>query len=135
MNDVTILAELPPNIDQIRKAFRLSGREIFAWDGVIYAPASRGLPPHLIEHEKIHFRQQREVGGPQAWWNRYVEDPRWRLEQEMEATIVEYRVYSTTHGRKQRRAFLDVLAKRLSSPMYGGMITTKAAKARIKKAQ
>ena len=133
LSDVTILAEFPPNIDQIRKAFRLSGAEIFAWDGTIYAPKSTGLPLHLIEHEKVHFRQQREAGGPQAWWSRYIEDPQFRLDQEMEATIVEFQVYSATHGRKQRRSFLDVLARRLSSPMYGGMITTKVAKARIKK--
>lgn len=128
-----IRMEYPPNIGQIRAAFKLTGAEIFAWDGIIYSPSSPTVSPALVEHEKVHFRQQRDVGGPEIWWDRYIADPAFRLEQEMEAHIVEYRAYSETHGRPQRRRYLEVLARRLASPMYGGVITKKAAKARIKR--
>ena len=127
-----IRAENPPNIATLRKAFGLTGNEIFAWDGVIYNPGGGGLTRALIEHEKVHFRQQREVGGPEVWWGRFIVDPAWRLEQELEATAVEFKVYSEDYGRPQRRRYLDMLAGRLSSPMYGRMITRKAAKAQLK---
>lgn len=130
---VEIRKEQPPNIATLRNAFQLTGKEIFAWDGVIYDPSDGGVSKSLIEHEKVHFRQQRAVGGPEVWWDRYIVDPAWRLEQELEATAREYEVFSEDHGRAQRRRLLDILARRLSSPMYGGMITKKAAKARIKK--
>ncbi len=97
-----IRAENPPNIATLRKAFGLTGNEIFAWDGVIYNPGGGGLTRALIEHEKVHFRQQREVGGPEVWWGRFIVDPAWRLEQELEATAVEFKVYSEDYGRPQR---------------------------------
>ncbi len=128
----TIQTAYPPNIAQIRAAFRITGAEIFAWGGVIYNPSGNPLSRSLIEHEKVHFRQQEEHGGPSAWWDRYISDRAFRLDAEMEATIVEFRVYSEDNGRPARRRHLDLLAKRLSSPMYGGMITRKAAKVRIK---
>jgi len=129
---VTIQSAYPPNITQIRAAFRLTGNEIFAWGGVIYNPGGGALSRALIEHEKVHFRQQEEVGGPEAWWARYLADPAFRLDVEMEAHIVEFRVYSEDNGRAARRRYLKVLAGRLSSPMYGGLITRKAASVRIK---
>lgn len=125
-----IRKEYPPNIADIRRAFPLKGGEIFAWDGIIYAPNGE-VSPALVEHEEVHFKQQRACGGPEAWWSRYIESPAFRLEMETEAHIVEYRAYSAAHGRKARRNYLDFLAKRLSSPMYGGVITRKAARAII----
>lgn len=130
---VTIRIAYPPNITQIRAAFRLTGGEIFAWGGVIYNPGGGGLSRALIEHEKVHFRQQEEIGGPEAWWARYLADPAFRLDVEMEAHIVEFRVYSEDNGRAARRGYLKFLARRLSSPMYGRMITRNAASVRIKK--
>lgn len=125
-----IRKEYPPNIKDIRRAFPLTGNEIFAWDGIIYAPRG-GVSPALVEHEEVHFRQQRAHGGPEKWWARYIADPAFRLEMETPAHIVEYRFYAEIHGRKARRLYLDVLARRLSSPMYGGLITKKAARSLI----
>ena len=132
---VTVKVGYPPNIDQIRAKFRLSGNEIFAWDGVIYSPRGATVSQWLQDHEKVHFRQQRDAGGPAAWWYRYLVEPAFRLDQEMEAHIVEYRTFAGIHGRKDLRRYLDVLAKRLASPMYGGMITRSDAKRRIKAGQ
>lgn len=131
-SDVDIRVGYPPNINQIRKAFRLTGGEIFAWGTTIYSPSGPKVSAALVAHETVHFRQQAEAGGPEAWWGRYLAEPAFRLDQEMEAHIEEFRVYSEAHGRQERRRYLDWLGKRLASPIYGGVITRKAAKARIK---
>lgn len=117
-----IRTEYPPNIDLIAEKFPLKGREIFAWDGVIYNPSGSKLPPELIEHEKVHFRQQ--GGNPEVWWSRYLsDDDQWRYEQELEAHIVEYKVYCHhNRDRNKRVKYLQMIARRLASPMYGSVV-------------
>ena len=129
--DHIVVNEFPPNIEEVRKKFPLKGGEIFAWDGIIYHPRGGRLPPELIEHEKVHFAQQ--GGNPEVWWSRYLsDDDEWRLEQELEAHIVEYRTYCRyNRDRNKRMRYLHMIARRLASPMYGGLITTGEARRRI----
>lgn len=115
----------PPNIEEIRNTFELSGHEIFAWDGIIYSP-SQDLPEWLIEHEKIHFKQQN--GDPEGWWNRYLSDEQFRLDQEIPAHVKEYKVYcSKIKDRNSHFKKKIELARRLSGKMYGNMISMNEA--------
>lgn len=128
-----IVASFPPNIDAIRAKFTLSGNEIFAWEGTIYNPKGGDLPPWLVAHEEVHFKQQADVGGAESWWARYLVDPQFRFEQELEAHQEEYRVYGTHNPeRNLRRAALKHMARRLASPMYGSMVTFDKAKRLLK---
>lgn len=130
--DVEIVHRYPPNIDAIREVFPLSGQEIFAWDGTIFNPAGGRVPDWLVEHEKVHFAQQ--AGDPESWWGRYLVDAEWRLTQELEAHIVEYRVFcKSTRDRNKRFFFLADIGKRLASPMYGSLITIGKAMGSIKR--
>lgn len=128
---VEIRKEYPPNIDEIRAKFPLTGREIFAWDGVIYNPGGGEITPWLEAHEAVHFEQQAAVGGPENWWRRYIDSAEFRYEQELEAHRMEYQVFSLGKSRPMRRAFLKMLAKRLSSPMYGGVASYEKARKEI----
>lgn len=117
-----IIVGKPPNYDEIQEAFTLSGDEIFAWGKVIYSP-SEDLPKWLIEHEKIHFKQQ--DGDPQSWWNMYINDPDFRLSQEIPAHQKEYEVFCrVVKDRNKQFSKKLELAQRLASPMYGNMTTT-----------
>lgn len=130
-SDVNIIVGDPPNIEAVAAVFPLTGHEVFAWDGTIYNPGGGDLSPWLIEHEKVHFEQQR--GDPKAWWQRYLVDPIWRLAQEMEAHQVEYKTYCRVNRDRNRRSFyLMQIAQRISSPMYGSMISQQAAMSRIR---
>lgn len=124
--------EHPPNIEAVAEKFPLKGREIFAFDGVIYNPSGCKLPPELIEHEKIHFRQQ--GGNPEVWWLRYLgDDDQWRYEQELEAHIVEYKVFCQhNRDRNKQVKYLHLIARRLSSPMYGKVATFSQAMKEIR---
>ena len=123
-----IINEYPPNIKQIKEAFPLKGREIFAWGGTIYSPSGVDIPVWLIEHEKVHFKQQKHIGGPEAWWERYLVDTQFRFEQELEAHQVEYRAYCRqTKDRNMHIRYLLVIARRLASPMYGSVVDARGA--------
>lgn len=118
-----IKKEYPPNYDQISKTFKLSGREIFAYDGVIYSPHTIMIPPELVAHEKVHFKQQSLI-GVEIWWDLYLKDAQFRLDQELEAHQVEYKTFKQiTKDRNEIAKYLHSIAARLSSEMYGKIIT------------
>ncbi len=127
-----IIRDFPPNILDIEAVFKLGGNEIFCYGDTIYNPKGFELPPWLIAHEEVHRLQQ--GGDPDAWWERYLRDPEFRFDQELPAYVVEYKCFCSHdgHGRNQRRAKLTQIAKQLASPTYGGMVTTKQARKRLK---
>lgn len=125
-----IIVGKPPNFDKIKETFTLSGNEIFAWDGIIYSP-DKNIPRWLIEHEKVHFKQQ--DGEPEKWWNKYLVDSEFRLEQEIPAHQVEFKWYCKEVKDRNRRFGKKLeLAKRLASDMYGNMTTIHEAMKHLK---
>jgi hypothetical protein len=67
-----------------------------------------------------------------AWWDRYLVDTDFRLEQELEAHRVEYRTFcSRNKDRNLRAKYLHATSSRLASPMYGKLLTTKEAARKI----
>lgn len=127
--------DFPPNYASIATAFDLSGRKpIFAWWDVIFNPHGIAIGPELMAHETLHAeRQKRYPGGAEAWWRRYILDPQFRLMEELLARVAEYRAYLETHGntRHVRRVVLAQLAARVSSRLYGNLISVHDAKIAI----
>jgi len=124
---MTVVNAYPPNIDEIRARFNPPRGTIYAYGDTIYAPDSGPLPADLIAHEEVHFVQQRRVGGPEAWWRRYIDDARFRLEQEVEAYRVQWAIVRDM-PRPERRARLQHICRSLSSRMYGGIVTYEQAR-------
>jgi len=124
----------PPNIDQIRFWLpAVTSRNIFAHGRKIYSPSGTKLPIWLIEHEKVHFYQQDHFGGTQRWWQEFLMNAEFRLAQEIPAHQMEWRVWLAVmpRPRNERRIVLKQMAKRLSAPMYGSIISAAEAKKRI----
>lgn len=135
-----IAYEEPPNIEAIRARFggALTPATIYAYGSTIYVPGGRAkvgslhvpagveIPHPLIVHEETHFDQQAAIGGPGAWWERYLADDAFRLEQEVEA----YRAQlAAVPGRPERRRLLAEVVKTLASPLYGRVVTKAQARA------
>jgi hypothetical protein len=126
-----IVKAFPPNYEEIRARFNPPAGTVFAYGDTIYAPYLRNpLPQHLIVHESTHFAQQRAAGSPEAWWRRYIDDPQFRLEQELEAYRAQYAAVAAL-SRPERRELLAHICRSLASRMYGGIVTKEQARALV----
>ena len=118
--------------DEIDARFHIRFKPvIFAWGYIIYNPMNINIPPQLVAHETVHgARQIKDIAG---WWRRYIDDDAFRLAEEILAHRAEYRsLIKNALNRNQRRSALKATAKRLSSPLYGRMMTQSRAATLIK---
>lgn len=127
-----IVDDWPPLIDEIDAAFnvrRPNPNVIFAWaegdENLIYAPGGQTVSFALRAHELVHCdRQRRHPGGTIGWWREYIKDPEFRLYEEVRAHHAEYTyMVNENPNRKARRRALAIVATRLSSPLYGRLMS------------
>lgn len=132
-----IIKAYPPNFSQLKKAFPfIVGRPgiLYAWGDRIYNPSGVKVQPWLLAHEEVHGRQQRIAYDTQAWWEAYIRLPNFRLREELEAHRVEWKAYLSTFPENSPFdpcPYLERMAERLSSPLYGNMISKAEAKHEI----
>jgi hypothetical protein len=127
-----VVKEYPPNIDKIDAALHVRKQVgiIYAYGGKIYAPdSSNDLSYDLHEHERVHFQQQERYGGSEAWWDRYLSDVQFRLDQEVEAYRAQLAYVDAHFGRTSRRHARDYICSTLASAMYGNLVSKKQAAA------
>lgn len=110
--------------DEIDAKFDLKSQRgvIFAWGDRIYNPDKIEVTPALMAHERVHG--ERQGTDPEWWWRRYLDQPAFRLDEEMPAHQAEYREFCATHKDRNARArYLFGCGQRLASPLYGGLIS------------
>jgi hypothetical protein len=110
-----------PKLKEFSKKFAITDKTIFAYDNVIYCNGK--LPDDLIIHEETHHKQQ-ERDGLDYWTENYLNDPKYRLSQEIEAYQNQLR--SIKDKNKQLQIRLES-ARNISSQLYGGIIDYKQA--------
>ena len=66
--------------------------------------------------------------GFKEWWDKYLDDPQFRLEQEIEAYQNQYQYAKEHYPRNKRKFTLKETAKALSGKMYGNLVTFEEAK-------
>lgn len=80
------------------------------------------LRPDLVIHETIHCYQQEK--DPKAWWDKYLEDPKFRLSQEVEAYKAQIKfIKDVVKDREKRFKMIHMLRVDLSGPTYGNICT------------
>jgi hypothetical protein len=112
-----ILMREPPNFDKIDAVFKVKGKPvIFAYGDAIYNPMCVPVATQIAAHEGIHLKQQIEM-GPEAWWDRYLSDVRFRYQEEFVAHAMECAVRSKMMGgnRVAKRKSLIITALRLAN--------------------
>lgn len=125
---MSIIIARPPNYAEILKVFPAAARGgvIFAYEPNIYAPGG-SVPPAIIAHEEVHFARQRDM-GVELWWELYLVNIRFRYEEELLAHQAEYRfMIGSDNSRPVRRHALKTVAKKLSAPLYGGLVSMQQA--------
>jgi hypothetical protein len=126
MTTPRIVVGLPPNYAQICAEVGTPPlNAVYAWEGTIFSPAGDKLPFDLIEHEKVHFEQQKAIGGAWKWWNRYLTDKEFRLEQEVEAYQAQIAWHQT---RADRLKCWRQVSNVLSASLYGWLCTPEQAR-------
>lgn len=126
----TLVIDYPPLFDEISAAFPVKGRTvIYSWGNRIYNPSKIIVTPELLAHERVHgMRQGENEQSIIDWWKRYIDDEQFRLSEELPAHQAEYQWLVDNANRKHRRGALSSVATKLSSPLYGGMLSHKQAK-------
>lgn len=123
-----IVHKYPPHWEQYKETFNLKGkRPLFPYGDTIYAPFTKReeIQQHIIVHEEVHQKQQGK--DPDKWVEQYLQDPHFRLEQEITAYKAQYTFAKTELKPQYHKEFLKLLAIDLSSEMYGNLLTLEEA--------
>lgn len=118
-----ISTEKPPIYDEADKVFNFvkEGFEpVFTYGDTLYNPFNITIPQDLMVHEQTHAKQHEyNTAVAHIWWIKYLEDPEFRLEQEVAAYASQYRFICATHkDRNIRNKYLRGMATLLSGPLY-----------------
>lgn len=130
---VKISETYPPNYEEICSvipAVRHQKGIVFTYGDTIYNPDKQMIEDHLECHEETHEKQQAKIGIDE-WWKKYLEDPKFRLEQEVEAYRAQYKMVSKVYGRASATELVKSIAKDLSGAMYGNILKYKEARKAI----
>lgn len=118
--------EKPPIYDRCVEKFGIDWHTtIFAFGDTIHAQYPHRLSKDIIEHEKVHLKQQN--GNPIDWWEKYFEDNEFRLSQEIPAYKRQYRVLREYADRNDVARCVDFWASNLSGKGYGYLIDKQEA--------
>lgn len=121
-----IKRERPPMFARIVQVFPEAEKAgtIFTFGNVIYAPGVGSLPRELMRHEEVHsVRQGTSLESVFYWWDRYLLDAKFRYDEEAPAHIAEFKAWRPGRRGFNRAGFLNMVAERLSGPLYGGIVT------------
>lgn len=129
-----IVNSLPPNYTEILAVFPSAANHgvIFTYGDTIFNPSGGSISPELFAHEGLH--SGRQGSDVDRWWAKYLVDTEFRLEEELLGHRAEYRAFIARHkDREQVNQYLQAVAQRLSSPLYGNIITMNKARKEIMK--
>lgn len=127
-----IIATRPPNYDLLWAHFGPVIDEsgtLFTYGNAIYNPSNHQIPFWLMRHEQVHSARQRHE-GVDVWWKAYIESKPFRLMEELLAHRLEYQVFCQSQkvNRHTRQRHLHIVSARLSSRLYGNMLSFRGAK-------
>jgi hypothetical protein len=124
----------PPNIKAIDKAFQVKDKPnvLYAYGTTIYNPSGVDIPEHLVVHELIHGERQLKLPSIDDWWDRYINEPQFRLQEEVIAHKGEWATFVKNYTDRNIRArHFHFMCQRLSGPIYGNMCMYTEARKRI----
>jgi len=124
-----IVKDYPPNYSLLQAVFPLRPNNLYPWGDILYNPSGLDIPEDIMIHEEVHKRQQED--DPQAWWNKYIQDKRFRLEQELQAYFLQLQWVKERGNNKVYKECLNEMAEQLST-MYSLDITKSNAETLIR---
>lgn len=125
-----VIHSYPPNYEQIIQAIpdvKNTPTIIFAYGDTLYIPSGATIDDHYMVHEEAHGAEQLQM-GVDVWWEHYLAEPRFRLEQELIAYRAQYKDLEANYPRHIRKATLVKISKDLSGAMYGKIVDKNKAR-------
>ena len=116
--------ELPPK-EIYNRAVEMFGADFnrgttFTVGNTIYCKGN--ISPDLLEHEKVHIKQQ--GSNWKEWWEKYFTNEKFRLDQELDAYKTQYRWIKTNiKDRNLQSKYLMFFSSCLSGKMYGDILS------------
>lgn len=130
-----VIKAYPPNFAALAKHFPIKGKQgiLYAFGDTLYNPSGVKVTPWIMAHEEVHgMRQQDEGMFLDRWWDEYISYPDFRLKEELLAHQAEMRMFQAHNsGFGVWVHYLNNIATRLSSPLYGSLLSFEEAKRRI----
>ncbi len=122
-----------PNFKELQERFNVGDETIISYGDKIFVK-NRQLTGDLMVHELVHCeRQGFNESGAKRWYEIYMRDDEFRLQEELLAYRQQYAYCCRIFKDRNRRAkILWALATELSSPRYGSIISHSEAIERIK---
>lgn len=124
-----VVYTFPPNYDEICRRIpgvKMRQNVIFTYGDTIYNPGRGQIPDHLLAHEEVHSIEQK-IMGVTEWWDNYLKNPEFRLQEELQAYRAQYRVLAR-YSRNIRKAILFKISADLAGPIYGRIISKDEAR-------
>lgn len=128
-----IVKAYPPNYNDLSKVFPIKGKRgiIYAYGERIYNPSGVVIHPWVLSHETVHCTRQLATDsdlypeeGLELWWYKYMTETQFRLDEEVLAHQAEWESIKQSHmSQRDKDRYLIMMAERLSSPLYGSMVT------------
>lgn len=134
--DHIIVYTPPPVYEEIRKKWGVKwedGVVVMVYGNTIHQSFMEKMDEDLLVHELVHVKQHMAYpGGPEAWWRKYLDEPEFRISQELEAYRAQYKWLQDNTNRQYRKKVLKHCAKDLSSNLYGNVMSYDEAENLIK---
>jgi hypothetical protein len=122
--------DYPQFYSQIKHYLPMLEDSWYTVGNVIYNPKNYYLTPDAIRHEMKHSEQQSEYQKGESWiiklprtrvkewWNRFLQDPAFRLSQDLPAYQVQLWELETVLDERKLKEMRRLFAKDLNSPLY-----------------
>lgn len=124
----------PPIYDSlVRAGLEPTEKTVFTYGDSLYIQDidEKEITPLLIAHEEVHTKQQGH--DIDFWWDKYVSNPQFRYEQELEAYATQYKKIIEIGVKDNiKKWFLNIFARDLASPVYGSLISVLDAESKIR---
>lgn len=127
-----VVKDFPPNFSEIKSVLNPDSTMVYTYGNIVYNPSGGEIPADIEYHETIHQKQQSFYTDPSFWWALYLNDKRFRLEQELEAFYGQWQFVKRSLPSKIAEECLDELAFNLSK-LYNLAINRHQAKTLLRK--
>ncbi len=110
-----IVNSVPPNYSNIQRIIDPPKDAVFPYGNILYNPSGEEIPPDIQYHENTHCHRQKKYPSPELWWQKWLLDKEFRLEEELIAFSAQLKFIKQFYPNKAVKEALEEMAENLST--------------------